>query len=798
MLDLQAIRTRWNAIRTAFQFKSLSTGIVIAMCAGLLLPAVIGIISLNHLRQEKTNNDIELYLNDKIALLSNSLALPVWNYDINLANKIAQASLQDRQVVRITISDTKHDPILILEYPERNIGTLHSASHELLLNGEIAGFVKIDLDDGLMKQQSLRDQSIYTYILLGQFTLALILIMLALHYRVLKPLAALTRFSNQLADGDFNHTVGWQRTDEIGHLAAQLDQMRRDLRAAFSEQQAILNNVPAGVIFIRDGVIQLANLHAEAIFGYEQGSMHGLQPKELYLSNDQFMAIRERAKLSMTVLLGRYAEELRLKRFDGSAFWARMSGCGLDPHNPQAGSIWVFEDISERKAAESEINNLAFYDPLTQLPNRRLLLDRLKHALISSTRSLKCGALLFIDLDDFKTLNDTFGHDSGDCLLQQVAQRLTTCVRQDDTVARLGGDEFVILLEDLSSDMQEAAALAKNVSEKILAALNQSYLINKHERYSTPSIGVTLFIDHNESIEELLKRADMAMYEAKAAGRNTVRFFDQKMQDMLMNRAAMEDGLRQAIIKAEFQLYYQPQIISTGYLTGVEALVRWIHPQRGLVSPAEFIPLAEESGLILPLGHWVLKTACEQIANWAYNKDMANLSIAVNVSARQFHQADFVDEVLNIIEQTGANPSRLKLELTESMLIDDIEDIITKMTLLKAHGVEFSLDDFGTGYSSLSYLKRLPLDQLKIDQSFVRNILSDANDAAIAKMVVALGLSLNLNVIAEGVELEAQRDYLARLGCHAYQGYLFSKPLPLHDLEAFYNEKMRPENKLVG
>jgi diguanylate cyclase (GGDEF)-like protein/PAS domain S-box-containing protein len=664
----------------------------------------------------------------------------------------------------------------------------------LLLKNELAGFVTVVVDDGLMKRKSQQDQLAYTYILFGQFALTLIFIMVALHLRVLKPLTALTAFSNQLADGNFDYTVGWQRSDEIGHLATQLDQMRRDLQAAFSEQQAILDNVPAGVIFIRDGIIQQANRYAETIFGYEQGDLCGLRPSELYISKDQFIAIRDRARSAIATFQSRYAEELLLKRLNGTEFWARISGCGLDPLNLQAGSIWVFEDISERKAAESEINHLAFYDPLTQLPNRRLLLDRLKQALNSSSRSKKCGALLFIDLDDFKTLNDTFGHETGDNLLQQVANRLTMCVRQDDTVARLGGDEFVILLEDLNKEIPEAAAQAKHISEKIHFALNQTYLINNHQRYSTPSIGVTLFMDHSENIEELLKRADMAMYEAKTAGRNTIRFFDQKMQDMLINRTVMEDGLRQAIIKEEFQLYYQPQIISTGKWIGVEALIRWIHPHQGLISPAAFIPLAEESGLILPLGNWVLNTACKQMAIWAYDKAMANLSIAVNVSACQFHQPNFVQEVLTIIEQTGANPSRLKLELTESMLVNDIEDIIKKMTLLKAHGIGFSLDDFGTGYSSLSYLKRLPLDQLKIDQSFVRNILTDVNDAAIAKMVVALGLSLNLNVIAEGVELEAQRDYLDRLGCNAYQGYLFSKPLPLRELEALCNSKTAHNN----
>lgn len=783
------MRIQLNKFKTASDFRSLSTTIAIAMCIGLLVPALIGIFAVNYLRQDNTSNAIDAYLNGKIVLLANSLALPVWNFDLNSANKIAGATLLDPQVVRVTIFDTKKEPILAIVHPERRIGSIHTASQPVMLNNQLAGFVELDVDDGLMKQKSLRDQLDYTYIFLIQFVLALIIILVALHYRVLKPLKSLTDFSHQLADGDFEQAVNWQRRDEIGHLASQLDQMRRDLRAAFSEQQAILNNVPAGVIFMRNGIIQLANRHAEEIFGYAEGDMQGLPSKSLYLSNQQCLAIRKRALAVMTSSQNGFAEELQMKRRNGHEFWARLRGNSLTPHDPKSGSIWVFEDITQRKAAESEINHLAFYDPLTTLPNRRLLLDRLNQALNSSLRTSKCGALLFIDLDDFKTLNDTYGHESGDILLQQVAQRLTSCVRQDDTVARLGGDEFVVLLEGLSNDMTEAAATAKNISEKIRFSLNQCYQIDSHLRYSTPSIGVTLFIDHHESVEELLKRADMAMYEAKAAGRNTIRFFDQKMQDMLMLRAALEDDLRNAILNDEFQLYYQPQVASNNFITGVEALIRWKHPKRGFVSPSEFIPLAEDSGLILPLGHWVLRSACLQITAWERHADMSNIIIAVNVSARQFHQTNFVEEVLNILEQTGANPLRLKLELTESMLIHDVDDIILKMTLLKALGVCFSLDDFGTGYSSLSYLKRLPLDQLKIDQSFVRNILNDSNDAAIAKMVIALGLSLNLNVIAEGVELDAQKECLARLGCHDYQGYLFSKPLPLLELETFCREK---------
>ena len=447
--------------------------------------------------------------------------------------------------------------------------------------------------------------------------------------------------------------------------------------------------------------------------------------------------------------------------------------------------VGSFTDITSRKKAEDEINTLAFYDSLTLLPNRRLLLDRLKQALAYSSRNEKYAAILFIDLDNFKVLNETLGHDIGDLLLQQVAQRLSKSVRNTDTVSRVGGDEFVVILEDLSENIQQAANQTEVVGEKVLAALNQPYQLDSYVHHSTSSIGATLFVNHQGNLDDLLKRADLAMYKAKASGRNTMRFYDPKMQDVVSTRAALEADLREAIMKEQFALYYQPQVVGHGRLVGAEVLIRWQHSERGFVSPAEFIPLAEETGLILPIGHWVLKTACIQLAKWAAQAEMAHLTVAVNVSPRQFRMSTFVEEVLDVISQTRANPHRLKLELTESLLVDDVDDIIAKMTALKANGVNFSMDDFGTGYSSLSYLKRLPLDQLKIDQSFVRNIITDTNDAAISKMVIALAESLGLEVIAEGVETEEQMEFLAGQGCNAYQGYFFSRPLPLKDFEEF-------------
>jgi diguanylate cyclase (GGDEF)-like protein len=432
--------------------------------------------------------------------------------------------------------------------------------------------------------------------------------------------------------------------------------------------------------------------------------------------------------------------------------------------------------------AQDEITNLAFYDTLTGLPNRRLLLDRLGKTLAASARSGRLLALLFADLDNFKTLNETLGHQTGDLLLQEVARRLSSCVRETDTISRLGGDEFVVMLEDLNEYPEFAATQAEIIAEKLLAAINEPFLLDGRECLSTASIGITVFGHGSEGTNEILQQADIAMYQAKSAGRNTVRFFAPVLQDAVNARAAMEEDMRLSIKTGQFVLYYQPQV-DRGVPFGAEALVRWMHPQRGLLQPDEFIPLAEESGLILSLGDWVLGAACRQIAAWAGRAETARLMVAVNISARQFRQPDFVERVLTAIENAGANPANLTLELTESMLVDSVEEVIDKMSELKRHGLKFSLDDFGTGYSSLSYLKRLPLDELKIDRSFVRDALSDASGGAIVQAIISLGRAMSMPVVAEGVETEEQREFLAGLGCHAFQGYLFSRPIPLEEFE---------------
>jgi diguanylate cyclase (GGDEF)-like protein/PAS domain S-box-containing protein len=447
--------------------------------------------------------------------------------------------------------------------------------------------------------------------------------------------------------------------------------------------------------------------------------------------------------------------------------------------------VGTFNDITSAKTAAEEIQNLAFFDSLTRLPNRRYLSDQLSHALAVSKRSSQGGALLFLDLDHFKTLNDTLGHDAGDLLLKKVAERLILCVRESDTVARLGGDEFVLLLEGLSEKGIDPVDQIEEIGFKILTALSQPYELNGNSYFSSSSIGITLFGSHQSdaNVEDLLRQADIAMYQAKASGRNTLRFFDPEMQNAISARASMEIELRAAIKENQFHLYYQPQVDNTGNIWGVEALIRWQHPTKGIVSPIEFIPLAEDTGLIIAIGQWVLETACAQLLAWQKDKPMQHLSISLNVSAKQFHQPNFVSQVKAVIKRYGVNPNLLKLELTESSLLVDVDNTIAIMNELKEVGLRFELDDFGTGYSSLQYLKRLPLSQLKIDQSFVRDIAIDSSDRAIVLTIITMAHTLGLEVIAEGVETEVQRQYLLENGCMNFQGYLFSKPLPIDQLE---------------
>lgn len=533
-----------------------------------------------------------------------------------------------------------------------------------------------------------------------------------------------------------------------------------------------------------DEVIQRVNQAFTKITGYTAEEVLGRTPR--MMSSGRHDAAFYAAMWDEIRTTGSWQGEIWDQRKNGEVYPQTLSiGAVKNTQGQVTHYVATLTDITARKSSEEQVRTLAFFDPLTRLPNRRMLMERLEHALRACERHRTRGALLFVDLDHFKSINDTDGHHQGDRLLEQVAARLVEAVGSDNTVARLGGDEFVVLVEDLGEHALEAALQAEALGARILQTLARAYTLGHSEYRGSASIGVTLFGDTpGEGTEEPLKRADLAMSQAKAAGRNVLRFFDPQMQADVKTRAELDAGLRVALEQEQFVLHFQPQVDGDGLITGAEALVRWLHPQQGMISPARFIPVAEESGLILPLGRWVMEHACTLLARWAGDPRTAELTLAVNVSASQFRQDDFVDDVLGILARTGAQPRCLKLELTEGALVAGVEDVIAKMEALKALGVEFSLDDFGTGYSSLAYLKRLPLDQLKIDQSFVRDILEDPSDAEIANMIIMLARSLGIAVIAEGVETEAQRDFLATKGCHHYQGYFFGRPMAAAEFES--------------
>lgn len=478
-----------------------------------------------------------------------------------------------------------------------------------------------------------------------------------------------------------------------------------------------------------------------------------------------------------------YESDYRVMWKDGSIHYITSRGkMELDAQGRPWKINAILFEITEWKEAQKQINSLAFYDSLTELPNRRLLYERMQHALAVSARNGRRGAILFIDLDNFKTINDTRGHSVGDILLRQVASRLNTCVRQEDTVARIGGDEFVVMLENLSETISEAATQTQLIAEKILAALSRFYPITSYTFHCTCSVGIALFDGRLQSIDELLKQADIAMYQAKKSGRNTLRFFDTQMQEIVTARAALETELRSAIELNQFELYYQLQVDYLSRPIGAEALIRWNHPVRGLVSPLEFIPVLEETGLILPVGEWVLNTACAQLKRWEREERTRHLTLAINLSAKDFLQNDFSGKVRSIVQTHGILSERLKMELTESLLLEGVDDTIATMNALNQLGIQFALDDFGTGYSSLQYIKRLPLDQIKIDQSFVRDLVSSGGDRVIVRTIIAMAHSMNLEVIAEGVETQEQFQLLFQKGCKRFQGYLFGRPMPI---EAF-------------
>jgi diguanylate cyclase (GGDEF)-like protein/PAS domain S-box-containing protein len=579
-------------------------------------------------------------------------------------------------------------------------------------------------------------------------------------------------------------------TDPKGNVAGMVGLMvditeRKRLEIKMRQAASVFATSLEGItISNSDGSIIAVNRAFTQITGYTESEVIGRNPS-LLQSGKHDKAFYK--KLWQTIAEeGRWAGDIWNRRKSGALFPVWISIAAVkDTDGRLVNYIATFTDLTEHKHNEEKIHLLAFTDALTGLPNRRFFLDRLQHAIDSSERSSNQGALFLVDIDDFKGINDTQGHEIGDLLLEQVGRRLVECIRPGDTVARLGGDEFVVLIVDIAIDINNAIGHAEIVCSKIREALKKPFFLNEYVHHMTASIGVTIFVEKNNALENILKQADLALHRAKAMGRGSLCFFDPEMQTKATERVGLEADLRQGLVLNQFELYYQAQLNDKSQIIGVEALIRWNHPIRGMVSPGEFVPIAEESGLILELGQWVLETACKQLEDWATSPQLSRLTMAVNVSAKQFGQPDFVKTVRTVLSKYFVKPGSLKIELTESLLLNNVEEVIAKMTEIREMGVNFSLDDFGTGYSSLSYLKRLPLQQLKIDQSFVRDVLTDSNDAAIARAIVSMAHSMGLTVIAEGVESKDQLRFLKENGCLAYQGYLFSKPLTKHDFEKF-------------
>jgi diguanylate cyclase (GGDEF)-like protein/PAS domain S-box-containing protein len=562
-------------------------------------------------------------------------------------------------------------------------------------------------------------------------------------------------------------------------------------RELAQSNQAILDNMTQGVFTLDiQGRVLSFNKSANTMFAYSSNEVIGhsvlmLLPESVHAQHELLLPHSPSA-IDNVICRQR---ELNGMRKDGSTFPVSLN-LSLVVNAGAAAYIGILTDMSQHRLVEEQVNSLTFYDELTGLPNRRRLSDRLALAVSTAAQSDQIGALIYLDLDHFRQINDTLGPGFGDDLLRDVALRLQQCVREEDTVAHFGGDEFMLMLDSLGLDKSLAATRAEGVANKILHALSQPHSLRGHRYISSASVGIVMFDQHAQDTNELLKMADAAMYQAKSAGRNTARFYDPAMQALMVAQTELEKDIQRGLQAQEFVLHYQLQVNACGVPLGAEALVRWQHPQRGLVSPAKFIALAEETGLILQLGQMVLDAACCQLVRWADQPEQADWIMAVNVSALQFTQDDFVDCVAMALELSGANPSLLKLELTESMLVGDVTDVIAKMRSIKAMGVSFSLDDFGTGYSSLAYLKRLPMDQLKIDQSFVRDLLNDPDDAVISQTIVSLGHNLGMQVIAEGVETQGQHDALVAMGCDAFQGYLFARPVAAGEL-------MRGNRKIV-
>ena len=779
--------------------------LIVAVTLGILIAfAIFGSFRIHKAKQEIIA-EVNRTDQERVTLIAATLAPMILAHDYKNLEAVAERIVESEDVDQINILD-RSGKVMV----SRNCSDYHpdkkllAFAAPVTFSGVTTG--KVELRVPLDRiDHALRANYINLFTIVPLFALFFgILIYTVASVFIVKPLARLSNAADQLAQGDFATVLPPASKDELGNLIrafstmrearkyvelelynlnASLESMVEERVAELRDNQeyvhAVLDNVNEGIIVIDEAsVIVSFNLAAEKIFGYNV--------QEVIRQNFSLLISTSNPELSgkyqkysedkaAGLLYGVTREAVGLRK-NQSVFPLELKTSQISIQG-KALFITTARDISERKDAEQRISYMASHDALTGLPNRALLQDRIQQTLAHNRRRNQMAALLFIDLDKFKSVNDTLGHAVGDSLLQEAARRLLAEVRSEDTVARQGGDEFIILLSKIKHP-QEAGTLA----QKLLDSFIEPFIIDGHELYISASIGISIFPDDGDELGTLLQNSDIAMYHAKETGRSNFQFFSPKMNEQAAERQALSNDMRHAIARGELFLIYQPVVdMVSGEMGGMEVLLRWQHPALGLVSPVKFIPLAEENGLILSIGEWVLRSACEQIRAWQ-TQGYVVPRLAINLSAKQFRQKSLGEDIALILQQTGIDSRAIGIEITESMLVQNIDEVVDTLLKLSNMGLEISIDDFGTGYSSLSYLKRFPINKLKIDKSFVDDIATHPDDAAIVKAIIAMAHGLQMKVVSEGVETAAQLEFLRQHGCEQYQGYIFSKPLPAHEI----------------
>jgi diguanylate cyclase (GGDEF)-like protein/PAS domain S-box-containing protein len=763
--------------------QSLGFFIAVAVLLGLSVPVVVALSVLTGMREKQIEVEIQSLIREKSQTLQHNLLIPVWNLDRYSMEAVLQAAMLDEQVVSITVQAP--DKTTLAQSQSALYANRRLISQSAALNIQAAGrqqtigTLTVVVTDALMQQRLQADKTLYGLVLLCQALASLMLIGWVVHARILSPLSRITGAAKRIQKGSFDNRILVHQRDEMGLLARRMEKMQDSLKSLFEEQAAILDNVPAGVLFIRHGIIEFVN----------QAGRQLLSRDGLELTGRSIRQHLAEAGNDPTPGPGA-GQTVHMTRTDGSTFPAEWHAAAVGTASLDEQAIWVVMDITERLEAESRIDRLAFYDPATQLPNRNLMLDRLRHALSSQAADDDHTAVLCLEVHNADLHQGTIEADKADALYADCAQRINACVEQHQTVARLDGSKFAVLCETRTLSLEEAVKSCESLAQTLLSAFSAHKTSGASRHPCLLNLGINILGQHPPSAEEALMQAELAMVQAKAVGRNTFRFFNPDMQALATQRSLVEADLRQAIEHRQFVVFYQAQVDQDGQVQGAEALIRWRHPTKGMVSPALFIQIAEDAGLMREIGQIVLDQVCQDLARWQAAGLSDRLVIAVNVSAQEFASETFVSDFCAVLQRHGIDSQRLKVELTESMMVEKIDAMTARMHALKAQGIAISLDDFGTGYSSLAYLSRFPIDQIKIDQSFVREMQQDSNQASITRAIITLGESLGLSILAEGVETREQRDMLLAMGCASYQGYWYSRPIPEQDFAALVQKRL--------